>query len=403
MSLTLVASISVLLTVSLILFAGLGQLTRKVRLPGIVVPKGGAVYVAATQTGTLQEVAFKEGSQVRAGDVLFSIGSDKSTIQGGTAQLASQGILRRRQSVVEERTFRERQAQQRISALLDRRRNVEVELEKSKAEEFLLERRTQFANKSAERFEQLAKAGFVADLQAQARQEELLDVLGRQASARRGRLALERDAAAIELELATTRTQWQGDSAVFDRTLAGIDQEASENEARLRVLVVAPRAGRLASMPVSVGQQVQVGQTLVTLLPAEPHGEVGLEAQLYAPSRATGFVKVGQEVWVRYAAYPYQKFGMQRAEISAVSDAPLNAQDLPPGQQQALQLAAQTQEPLYRITLRLASNAVLAFGDTHNLKPGMALEADVVQDRRAIWEWLFEPLLAMRWKLAVSR
>jgi hypothetical protein len=28
------------------------------------------------------------------------------------------------------------------------------------------------------------------------------------------------------------------------------------------------------------------------------------------------------------------------------------------------------------------------------LKPGMALEADVVQDRRKVWEWVAEPLLA---------
>jgi membrane fusion protein len=30
------------------------------------------------------------------------------------------------------------------------------------------------------------------------------------------------------------------------------------------------------------------------------------------------------------------------------------------------------------------------------LKPGMTLEADVVQDKRAVWEWIFEPLLALR-------
>jgi membrane fusion protein len=34
------------------------------------------------------------------------------------------------------------------------------------------------------------------------------------------------------------------------------------------------------------------------------------------------------------------------------------------------------------------------------LTPGMALEADIVQDRRAVWEWVLEPLLAAgsRWK-----
>jgi hypothetical protein len=33
------------------------------------------------------------------------------------------------------------------------------------------------------------------------------------------------------------------------------------------------------------------------------------------------------------------------------------------------------------------------------LTPGMALEADIVQDRRAVWEWVLEPLLVAdaRW------
>ncbi len=32
--------------------------------------------------------------------------------------------------------------------------------------------------------------------------------------------------------------------------------------------------------------------------------------------------------------------------------------------------------------------------DTQTLKAGMALDADVLQDRRAVWEWLLEPVLA---------
>jgi hypothetical protein len=54
----------------------------------------------------------------------------------------------------------------------------------------------------------------------------------------------------------------------------------------------------------------------------------------------------------------------------------------------------QSHEPLYRVTAQLASQQVATYGRTQALKPGMALDADVVQDRRAVWEWLFEPVLA---------
>ena len=62
------------------------------------------------------------------------------------------------------------------------------------------------------------------------------------------------------------------------------------------------------------------------------------------------------------------------------------------------------QEPLYRITVALQRSSVQAFGQAQPLKAGMTLEADVIQDRRAIWEWVLEPLLAarQRWQIPSS-
>jgi multidrug efflux pump subunit AcrA (membrane-fusion protein) len=126
-----------------------------------------------------------------------------------------------------------------------------------------------------------------------------------------------------------------------------------------------------------------------------------LEAQLYAPSRTAGFVRVGQTVWVRYAAYPYQKFGMAEGQVTRVSQTPIAAADLPAGQGQALLTAAQANEPLYRISVSLKKQAITTYGNTQTLKAGMALDADVLQDRRAVWEWLLEPVLATGTRLKI--
>ena len=107
---------------------------------------------------------------------------------------------------------------------------------------------------------------------------------------------------------------------------------------------------------------------------------------MYAASRTAGFIASGQRVWVRYDAFPHQKFGMAEGEIAAISRSPIALQDLPPG--------LQATEPLYRITVTLSRQSVDAYGETVTLKPGMTLQADVLQDRRAIWEWLLEPVIA---------
>ena len=141
------------------------------------------------------------------------------------------------------------------------------------------------------------------------------------------------------------------------------------------------------------GQSAAPGLTLAALLPPEGADGADLVAHLYAPSRTVGFVEAGQSVWMRYSAFPYQKFGVHEGRVTAVSRSPVNPQDLPAGRVQALMTSAQSQEPLYRITVALARQDLRVQGNKASLKSGMTLEAQVRQEGRAIWEWLLEPVL----------
>jgi membrane fusion protein len=166
---------------------------------------------------------------------------------------------------------------------------------------------------------------------------------------------------------------------------ASAGQERIERNLQYRASIAAPAAGRVAALLVEVGQTVSPGTTLATIVPvAAP-----LEAHLFAPSRAIGFVRPGQEVAVRYLAYPHQKFGSHRATVVAVSRSPLPAADLgfaPPDG---------SREPLYRIKVALEAQAVPAYGRREPLQAGMQVEADLMLDRRRLVEWIFEPLLSL--------
>jgi membrane fusion protein len=95
-------------------------------------------------------------------------------------------------------------------------------------------------------------------------------------------------------------------------------------------------------------------------------------------------------VVLRYQAYPYQKFGHQPGKVLQVSKTPLQASEL-----SGLPLAGAANEPLYRITVALEQQAVLAYGREQPLAAGMQLEADVLLDRRRLIEWIFEPLIGV--------
>jgi membrane fusion protein len=117
-------------------------------------------------------------------------------------------------------------------------------------------------------------------------------------------------------------------------------------------------------------------------------------------ARQAGFVEKGQRVLLRYAAYPYQKFGMGNGEVIEVSRSPYVVQELPTHIAATLSGIAQSGDPVYRVTVRVTDQAVQAYGHAHELKAGMLAEADVIQDTRTLWEWVLEPVLSLSRRVA---
>lgn len=391
--------IALVLLAGLLAFALLGEISRKARVPGVLLPTGGLIAITSPQIGTVAELLVKEGDVVETGQPLLKIRTERRLAQGDVALLNAQALAQRRQSLDTERLLQQQQARQRADALNDRLRSLQSEERQAQGELDSSRQRAQLAQKSLDRFNELARSGYVSVAQVQQKQEELLDLQMRERSAERTLQGLQRDAQAVRADLAASETSLRSALALLDRNVASLTQESNENEARGAVVVQAPQAGRVATLSLHAGQSLLEGQALLSLVPRSAAGaaatDEALEAQLFAPSRTSGFVQPGQEVWLRYAAYPYQKFGMARGRVVSVSQAPLSAQELPAGQGQALQSAVQGSEPLFRIRVALDRQDVQAYGATLPLKPGMSLDADVLQQRQKVWEWVLEPVLAV--------
>ena len=394
-SFAVVTGVSCLLATALVGYGWFGEMTRKARLTGLLVPTQGTIALSVPQAGTVTDIRVKEGDSVAANQVLMTIGIDRSTLQGDTAVLVAQNLEQRRATMRAERSIAEMQFRQRQEAAVGRAHSLESEARQAEAELDGAKRREELAKKSVDRYAELARSGFVSEIQAQQKQEELLDLVARESVAERSLIALRRDEQALRAEQAANASALQSQIVQIDRNMAALDQEGAENSGRRELVVTAPQAGSVTALIATRGQLVQPGQTLVNVVPGLPDGKPSpLEAQLFAPSRTAGFVQPGQTVWLRYAAYPFQKFGMAHGTITGVSRSPLAAQDLPSGQGQAILSAAQTNEPTYRVTVALPSQDIRTYGQVQPLKPGMALDADVVQERRRIWEWLLEPVFA---------
>jgi membrane fusion protein len=212
-----------------------------------------------------------------------------------------------------------------------------------------------------------------------------MDQDGRLESMRRTRIGLARERAALAYETATAQARARSQLAAIDIQSAQLEQERIERELQHRIDIIAPAPGVIATVLVEPGQAVSTGMTLATIIPAG----APLQAHLFAPSRSIGFVRPGQEVQLRYPAYPHQKFGAHRGRIASISRNAMSAAEL------GFTPADGSREPLYRIKVELPAQSIDAYGKPEPLKAGMQVEADILLDRRRLIEWIFEPLLSL--------
>lgn len=396
LSFTVVTAASVAMAGALIAFACWGEVARKASVHGVLLPVGGLINVSGQQAGVISQLLVKEGDDVQAGQPLARLRNERITASGDAAALTAQALQTRRASLETERRLTEQSLRQRQEGIAQRSQSLQTEQRQAQAELDTVRLRVQLAQQSLERQQELAKGGFVAAAQVQAKQEDLLDLQLRVRNAERSLQSLDRDLQSAKADKLAVDNQTQTVLAQLDRSLASLDQEATENDSRNELTLTAPQAGRVSALPINVGQALLAGQTVASIVPVAADGRPAeLEAQLFAPSRTAGFVQPGQVVYLKLAAYPYQKFGLVRGSITSISHSPISAQDLPAGQGQALLAAAQANEPMYRITARLATQTITTYGRPTALSAGMSLDADVRQDTRKIWEWLLEPALAV--------
>lgn len=364
-------------------FAWLGEYTAHETLQGRLVPVGGIVEVATPQAGVVLERPVGAGSRVAAGEPLFVISGERTSRGYGATQAAiARQLERRRASLVEQSAGTQALERAERDALASRQGALERENGLLQASVDAQRGRLAVAVAAADRAARLRALGHLSAEQSAQKEAELLEQRARLTALEREIAALARLRAELDGRAATLAPQYANERAELERALVATELEIAANEAQRAVVVTAPRAGVVTTVAAELGQTVDRGTLLAALVPEGAR----LVAELYAPSRALGFVEPGDTVRLRHAAFPYQKFGHARGTVLEVARTPLGAASISAGARG---------EPLYRVVVGLDSETVLARGVARPLLAGMSVEAEVLLDTRRVYEWLFEPLLGL--------
>jgi membrane fusion protein len=395
MRLAIVASA---LTLSFIAFCLCATVPRKVIVTGSLEPSSGLINVDSNIQGTIVSIDAVDGQVVSRNAKLFRIEANKNLGDASVGSRLGDSIAKQSENLRRQISLREQQRSDRKVDLSNRVKSLLLEGRNHSDELILARKRVEVTEADLQRSSQLAASGFITKSQVLEKELQNLDAKSRVNTVEREISSNEIAIQTASAELRSLDTQGESEIEEMRRSLALTDQSAIEAAQRDANVLVAPVAGRVYLFRHSLGEAVQENQPLATIIPESdfgPDGNVRLVATLYVPSRSVGFLHRGQNVTLRYSAFPYEKYGTDTGIVISVSEAPVDLKSLPEMYQRlAVQRGSDT-ENYYRVVASVSPRD--NWGQIPLArKAGMALEADIRQDSRHVWEIIFDPFLRAR-------
>jgi membrane fusion protein len=369
----------------IVAYLSLAQYARKETVGGYLAPTAGVAKIFVPRAGTITAVHVSEGQEVDEGQPLLTVKIDQTTADGQNVDAVLLETLARQQSaLVEQIAMQEGRAgseRKRLEAQIAGAQGQIAHLE----EQIMVQReRAELAESLVSSVQGLRTNGYISEVDYKRRRETYLEnkqnlgALGQQLATRHAELA--QAAAALE-QLPTTIAE---KVQALRSQLADAEQRVAEIEGRRAYVVRAPVAGRVSTLQAAVGRAVDPRQPQLSVLPHDNR----LEAELFVPTQAIGFVRPGQEVRILFDAFPYQRFGTYGGRVVRVTKTMLTSADV--------SAPVSLQQPAYKVTVLLDRQDVTAYGERIPLQPDMLLKADILLDRRPLLTWLLDPLLSAR-------
>ena len=180
----------------------------------------------------------------------------------------------------------------------------------------------------------------------------------------------ENDNAEIEVDMKylDAQTEWEAASRI---SFADLDQE---NFLR----IAAPISGEIMHVSYTqVGEKVSASKPLVFIAPAESKKIVVVQFS----DRGRGLLKVGQPVKLKFAAFPYQRYGFIRGKLEYIS----------PGAEPSSE-----GQPLYESRVSMENDYFTENGERMYLKYGMTVTAEIVVQKRRLIDLALDPFRRLK-------
>ncbi|GGE78040.1 HlyD family secretion protein [Shewanella carassii] len=370
---------------SIILFLYFSEYARKETVRGYLLPDAGIIKTYPVKGGIVTELHVKEGDNVVSGQPIAVI-----SVQSGTASGEEIGekivssLLSQKAILLEEKQQQRQLHQSELSRLKQRKTDLAISLSVFNRQSEIMTSRLTLLKTESEQYSTLHGKGYLSDIDYRAQKQKLLIAEQDLEEVNANKASVSSELNQINAELASNPIQFELTIVSLEKQLIELQRQIDEINNTYRFVITAPESGVIAAVSIVQGEFVAVTRPLVSIIPEGAE----LVAELLLPTRSAGFVREGDEARLRFDAFPYQRFGFLESQVARIDKALIVEGEA--------SLPITLNEPVYRVRTILSAQSVQAYGESFNLKSGMLLEADIVLDRRSIFDWLLDPIYSLR-------
>lgn len=375
---------------ALITWLATSSYTRQETVQGWLEPSSGIIKIfAETSNGKIRQVLVREGEFVSEGQPLLIVNGDRIMSNGSSLEATLLHQFQYQTSIINEQVKRSKVIQQMQQQDIEQQIfAAKLDLQQLDAQIETLEKRKSLLAKRVNNFRDMTDSGHISTTDLDNLLEQQLALQNDYQALQRERVNLHERVQHLHTQSLLKPQEYQNQLANYNRQLSDIERDSLQLEGRRAYTLRASRAGVITNLQAQLGQKTDITLPLLSIVPTNSD----IEAKILVPVSAAGFIQTGQHIDIRYHAFPFEKFGLYKGQITSISDSIIMPNEVHSS-------PIKVNQPAYLIKASLMQSHVDAYGKPVKLKAGMTLSADVRLSERSLFEWLLEPIYSLQGRI----
>jgi len=388
----LVTGFCISFIIAFLVFVIAGTYTRRINVTGEITTYPRAASVYSSVQGVVVRRFVNEGQIIKIGDSIYQIDVSKSTRSGVVSDNQRKDIEDQLGRISDIISRLQSSKKNTLAMLTNQREQYTSAFKRSSEIIKRAEEGIRIMKENMENYRHYQIKGLI-------NKDQLTNQVALYYQQQNNMLGLSGQNEQNSLQITTLESQMQTQAAEFDNQIYQMELQRYELQKELinidaggEIIVKALSAGRVDSLSVTVGQMVNVGDSLLQVIPQKiDHYNL----VIWVPNDALPYITAGDRVNVRYEAFPAEKFGQFAGSVSIISKAPASPQEMLT-YQGAPKSALTTAVPYYKVIVRPEKQTIM-YGDKRlSLENGMKAQSTLFLEKRKIYQWMLSPFYDMK-------